>query len=92
MQPRLTLTVLAALTIVYVLSAAALITDAMPGPADVAGRTAEALVAGTGLLLAWLIARRVVTSPVPPALATVSALAVLVPVIERWGRSAATAD
>ena len=92
MQPRKTLTVLAALTIVYALSAGALIADAMPGSTDVAGRTAEALVAGTGLLLAWLIAKRVVTSSVPPALATVSALAVLVPVIERWGRSAATAD
>ena len=49
-------------------------------------------MAGTGLVLAWLIARRVVTSPIPLALASISALAVLVPVLEGWGRSAASAE
>ena len=92
MHPRLTLVVLTALTSVYVVSSAILIAAAGPGAADVAARAAEAAVAGTSLVLAWLIARRVVTSPIPLALASISALAVLVPVIEGWGRSAASAD
>jgi len=91
-HPRLTLALLTALTAVYVVSAAILVVAARPEQAEVAGRAAQAAVAGTGLVLAWLIARRVVTSQVPPALASISALAVLVPVVEGWGRSAASAD
>ncbi len=53
---------------------------------------AEVAVAGAGLVLAWLIARRVRMSPVPPALATISAFAVAVPAVEQWGASSTSSD
>ena len=87
MHPRSTHLALAALTALYVTAGSVLLAAALPEAAEVARVGAEVAVAGAGLVLAWLIARRVRTSPVPPALATISAFAVAVPAVEDWGAS-----
>lgn len=83
---------LAALTALYVTAGGVLVAAAQPDDADVARVGAEVAVAGAGLVLAWLIARRVVRSPVPLALATISAFAVVVPAVEDWGASSTTSE
>ena len=92
MHPRPTNLALAALTALYVTAGGVLVVAALPEGAGVARVGAEVAVAGTGLVLAWLIARRVRLSPVPPALATISAFAVAVPAVEEWGASSTSAD
>ena len=92
MHPRPTTLALAALTTLYVTASGVLIAAALPGDAEVARTVAEVCVAGPGLVLAWLIARRIRTSPVPPALATISAFAVVVPAVEDWGASSTSSD
>ncbi len=84
--------VLAALTVLYATASSVRIAAAVPEGAEVARVGAESAVAGTGLVLAWLIARRVRMSPVPPALATISALAVVVPAVEDWGASSSSSN
>ena len=92
MHPRPTTLALAALTTLYVTASGVLIAAALPGDAEVARTVAEVCVAGPGLVLAWLIARRIRTSPVPSALATISAFAVVVPAVEDWGASSTSSD
>ncbi len=88
MRPRPTNLALAALTALYVTAGGVLVVAAaLSDEAQVARVGAEVVVAGASLVLAWLIARRVRTSPVPPALATISAFAVAVPAVEEWGAS-----
>ena len=87
MHPRPTDLALAALTVLYVTAGGVLVAAALPEDAEVARVGVEVAVAGAGLVLAWLIARRVRSSPVPLALATVSAFAVVVPAVEEWGAS-----
>ena len=92
MHPRPTGLALAVLTALYVTASGVLLAAALPAGADVARVGAEVAVAGAGLVLAWLIARRVAMSPVPLALATISAFAVVVPAVEDWGASGTSSD
>ncbi len=92
MHPRPTNLTLAVLTALYLTGSGVLVVAALPAGAEVARAGAEVAVAGVGLVLAWLIARRVRTSPVPPALATISAFAVVVPAVEDWGASSTSSD
>ena len=92
MHPRSTSLALATLTVLYVTASGVLVAAALPEGVEVARVGAEVAVAGAGLVLAWLIARRVRTSPVPPALATISAFAVIVPAAEDWGASSTSSN
>ncbi len=92
MHPRPTHLALAALTTLYVVASGVLVAAALPAGAEVARVGAQIAVAGTGLVLAWLIAQRVRMSPVPPALATISAFAVAVPAVEDWGASSTSSN
>ena len=92
MQLRSVHPVLAAWTGVHAAAGCVLVAAQLP---DVGAATAAALVvlvSATGLVLAWLIAKRVADNPVPTALATIAALAVAVPVVETWGNSARSSD
>lgn len=79
-------------TAVHVAAGGVLVATQLPDAGEVAAAGLIALVSAVGLVLAWLIAVRVAGNPVPTALATIAALAVVVPLVETWGKSATSAD
>jgi len=83
---------LSALTVLAVASGAVLVVAELPDATATTGIALEVLVAGAGLVLAWLIAVKAPGNPVPLALATIAALATATPAVEDWGASADTTD
>ncbi|MCY7396833.1 MAG: histidine kinase [Nocardioides sp.] len=92
MQIRPVPVTLSALTVLAVASGAVLVVAELPDAAATTGTALEVLVAGAGLVLAWLIAVKAPRNPVPLALATIAALATATPAVEDWGASADTTD
>ncbi len=83
---------LSLLTVLAVASGVVLVVAELPDAAATTGTALEVLVAGTGLVLAWLITVKAPGNPVPVALGTIAALATATPAVEHWGASADTTD
>ena len=92
MQRRPVSVALSLLTVLAVASGVVLVVAELPDAVATTGTALNVLVAGTGLVLAWLIAIKAPGNPVSVSLATIAALAIATPAVEHWGASADTTD
>ena len=91
-RPRPPALFLRVLTLVYLLSGGVLVAAGASNARAAGSAALGVAVTGTSLVLAWLIAVRVPANPIPPALASITALAAATRAVEQWADSADSAD